>query len=727
MTEQEARQVLLLQAHEAESGRHWSADDRQWATRQAAAVVGEDATPERFVVARAALGLQRLLPRDASARRWLERRAWHPAWVWLGAVLAFVAGVAADRLGPPEHVSVLAPAVWAVVLWNLCVYLVSSWRFASGAGHGVGGQLGPWFARRGQGADLSASLLWGRHAAPLSMQRAALVLHTAAAALALGLVAGLYLRGLVLDYRAGWQSTFLDAPTVQALLDALLAPASLLTGIAVPDVAGLRVGPGVPAQATAAPWIHLYATTLVLWVVLPRLVLAAWSASRAAALSRRFPLALDTPYFQALHPLMRPGLSRVVRLLWVAPPTLAPLTLLGQAVPAVLAEPLTLLRSEEGDELQLVPTPEAQQVPPATPPLRWWQRWRAPAEAAAPQVDAVLLVSARPDVPGDAPGNAPHAAHPSAQPERLAALQRPVLVLRDEYAAVPPALPLRQLADGWLPDGQLMRALVQLLDGDTRLLRLAEAWTASRERLFDAGLDDIAQTLARVAAARVPVAQADAGLLGGSRAEAEAAREAARSALLASLDVELAAHRTRLLALLGRPALQGTDDARVPGAEVALRGRVAEGRAAVVGGLLSGAAAGFKADVLSGGLTMGAGALAGGLLGALGAAGAARGLNVLRGTDRSHVTWDEVAMQAITTALLQRWALLWIGRPADALQAEVAAAVEERRADLARAWSHRGDTSEAQQKTAAALRASLDEALLQALGQPAALGVEEAR
>jgi len=141
----------------------------------------------------------------------------------------------------------------------------------------------------------------------------------------------------------------------------------------------------------------------------------------------------------------------------------------------------------------------------------------------------------------------------------------------------------------------------------------------------------------------------------------------------------------------------------------------------VVGGLLSGAAAGLKADVLSGGLTMGAGALAGGLLGALGAAGAARGLNVLRGTDRSHVAWDEVAMQAIAIALLQRWAALLTGLPHDeASAALLAKAVEDRRAELARAWALRGASDEARQKTAAALRAPLAAALMQALGHPSA-------
>ena len=40
MTETEARQVVLLQAHETQGGRHWSDEDRRWATQQAAAVVG---------------------------------------------------------------------------------------------------------------------------------------------------------------------------------------------------------------------------------------------------------------------------------------------------------------------------------------------------------------------------------------------------------------------------------------------------------------------------------------------------------------------------------------------------------------------------------------------------------------------------------------------------------------------------------------------------------------
>jgi hypothetical protein len=71
------------------------------------------------------------------------------------------------------------------------------------------------------------------------------------------------------------------------------------TGIPVPDAAtlqALRVAPeALPSVGTsntsAAPWIHLYAAMLSLFVVLPRTLLAAGCAARAWHLSRHLPLA----------------------------------------------------------------------------------------------------------------------------------------------------------------------------------------------------------------------------------------------------------------------------------------------------------------------------------------------------------------------------------------------------------------------------------------------------
>ena len=417
MTEDQARQVLLLQAQESAGDTPtWQPADRSWATRQTVATVGEQATPETFVVARAALALQRLLPRDPAAQRWLGRRAWHPAWVALALLLGLMAGLAVDQLGPPQRVNLLAPAVWVLVAWNLLVYAALLLPLKL---QGVRGWLSRWALRGHE----HVAVAWARHAAPLTGARLALVLHAAAATLALGLVAGLYLRGLVLDYRAGWQSTFATADQVQTALRWLLAPASAITGIAVPDVAPLRVGPGADATASAAPWIHLLAATLLLAVVLPRSLLAWRAGVRATKLTQRFPLPLDTPYFEALHPLMRPGLPPTVRLLWLnlveatadGPPVRLFDTLIERDIHAVQ----TLLRSEEGDTLQLHPVPagvEGALVPAAAAP--WWQTWwpagatlKSPLARLRDDTDAVLLLTR--------PG--------AAEPAWLAALDRPAL------------------------------------------------------------------------------------------------------------------------------------------------------------------------------------------------------------------------------------------------------------------------------------------------------------
>ena len=65
--------------------------------------------------------------------------------------------------------------------------------------------------------------------------RAARVLHLAAALFAIGALAGLYVRGLVFEYRVGWESTFLDAPAVRDP-SLFLSPAAQLIGVPFPSV-----------------------------------------------------------------------------------------------------------------------------------------------------------------------------------------------------------------------------------------------------------------------------------------------------------------------------------------------------------------------------------------------------------------------------------------------------------------------------------------------------------
>jgi hypothetical protein len=133
---------------------------------------------------------------------------------------------------------------------------------------------------------------WLSWSLPLMNSRAARLFHLSAAALAAGLLAGMYWRALGAEYRAGWESTLLSANAVHALVHLMLWPASLLTGIALPDlprVEALRWGVGGSGE-NAGPWLHLYAATAILFIIGPRLILAAWDALRAARLKARFPV-----------------------------------------------------------------------------------------------------------------------------------------------------------------------------------------------------------------------------------------------------------------------------------------------------------------------------------------------------------------------------------------------------------------------------------------------------
>ncbi|RXZ68034.1 DUF2868 domain-containing protein, partial [Agromyces albus] len=140
---------------------------------------------------------------------------------------------------------------------------------------------------------------WARVAAPLYGARAARVLHLAAAATALGVIAGLYLRGLAFEYRASWESTFLGAEQVHALLAVTLAPGSWVTGIPVPDIAAIEAI-RAPASENAALWMHLMAATVAAVVIVPRLVLALVAGLVERRRAKRVVLPLDEPYYRRL-------------------------------------------------------------------------------------------------------------------------------------------------------------------------------------------------------------------------------------------------------------------------------------------------------------------------------------------------------------------------------------------------------------------------------------------
>ena len=374
MNEAAAREVTLLQAFETVQppSASWSDDDRAWANRVALEAAGTAAAPEDFIAQRARHALQRLVPRERAAARWLAQPLWRASAVAGLAVIAFVLGLLADSIGTGQRINLLAPPLWAVLAWNAVVYLALAASAVVGVVHSLGRGIargpgrgatvetdggtaraaehgsghrtergGDPLARTpatagpvkralhalagaaasapgggpGSAAWLRYATLWAGRSAAIASARTGVAFHAAAAALALGLIAGLYARGVVLDYRAAWQSTFLSVPAAHALVTGGLTPAATLSGIALPDAAGfaaLRAASSdTAAGAPAAPWLHLFALTLALFVVLPRTVLALAGALRAQWLARRIVLPLADDYYARLVRLQRGGAAEV--------------------------------------------------------------------------------------------------------------------------------------------------------------------------------------------------------------------------------------------------------------------------------------------------------------------------------------------------------------------------------------------------------------------------------
>ena len=377
MNEDSARAVTLLQAFETAqpAPASWSDDDKRWATRLAI----QDATTgaEAFLARRADHAMQRLGAREPAAAAWLARRFWRWSWLAWSALAGLIAGLLADSIGSSQRINLLAPPLWGVLAWNAVVYLLLLGHALAALarrrpGPGAIGRVvrlvravkraladreprWPSASSSETAGDAAAWRgyidLWSRRSAALYAARAATLLHVAAAALALGLIGGMYLRGLVLDYRAAWESTFIGAGAAHAALAVVLAPAVALSDIALPDAAAfesLRVAHGsVDAGVSAAPWIHLLALTLLLFVVLPRSLLAMVGALRARWFAQRMPMPLGDPYFQQLARRHSGDIARVVVVPYASTPS-APAAL---GLQALLVQALG-----DGLQLRILPT-----------------------------------------------------------------------------------------------------------------------------------------------------------------------------------------------------------------------------------------------------------------------------------------------------------------------------------------------------------------------------------
>ncbi|MCU0805746.1 MAG: DUF3482 domain-containing protein [Burkholderiales bacterium] len=385
-----------------------------------------------------------------------------------------------------------------------------------------------------------------------------------------------------------------------------------------------------------------------------------------------------------------------------------------------LAEPHTMIESAEGDVLRLWDTPGfgdsarlAKRLAQSGNPIGWfltevWDRWRdrpfwSSQQALKPEMQILEWFGKPAIVLLNQAGEPRPRAEEQAEEERWASH-----VAR--YAFVRDVLTLDAFARAWVQEFVLLRAVAKALPEPKRaaFARLSAAWQGKRMSEFETSMAALAEQLARAACGRealdetgVKAALREVGAALGIGRNGEAtAKDRAMQRLAERLDADIRGTTDRLIAangLEGRAAAEVL--ARMAG-DYAVRERMSEGKAAVVGGLVSGALSGLAADVAAGGLTFGAGMLTGGLLGALGAAGLARGYNLVRGAKETTVCWsDEFLDGLFSSALLRYLAVAHYGRGRGEWAAaeyppfwreEVAKVVESRRGALAAIWSERG-------------------------------------
>jgi hypothetical protein len=324
MNERLARDVVLVRAIENSDTGHvvLSEDDRMYASRSArelaqwqAADSKSDVTFEHFLQQRSEQIIKRLGERTPAIKPLLRGTG---AGSWLAAglpLLALILGATLDRIADPHRVDLLSAPLLGIVGWNLIVYLcMLVWALMPGKKTGWAGagilrrfSVGRAQLPRKLPAALATGLSrfineWTELSGKLARARLSRTVHLSAAAFALGAIVSLYARGLTSQYGAGWESTFLGAAQVHQILSVVFAPALFvfpLQGFTLADVEALRFT-GATVAGSGARWVHLYAATLLLLVVLPRALLAIGYQLRATALRRNFPLDIEQPYFRKL-------------------------------------------------------------------------------------------------------------------------------------------------------------------------------------------------------------------------------------------------------------------------------------------------------------------------------------------------------------------------------------------------------------------------------------------
>ncbi|MEM6278588.1 MAG: DUF2868 domain-containing protein [Verrucomicrobiota bacterium] len=329
MKMEDTRKILALQAIEQsdESRVVLAESDYREASDTAGAPLPKEVTPDEehdFLSKRSDFLLIRTTSRFPQLSQWANKPASrHRLGIFAVALFLFavVLGFLTNELGPEKRINILSFPLLGILLWSLCIYVREFFLLLrKRALSGEGGKTALFLdflqppspdvrspespeEKVLEGARTIFQKRWQTLHAPPLAARVKSILHTTAFLLAASAILGMYLQGLANEYRAVWESTFFsDSSQLRPFLQIVLGPASLITGQPLPSSEELaaihwQAGLSEVAGENAARWIHWYAITLGIFVLLPRTLLALFWKSRARRMEENLPYRKTSPHY----------------------------------------------------------------------------------------------------------------------------------------------------------------------------------------------------------------------------------------------------------------------------------------------------------------------------------------------------------------------------------------------------------------------------------------------
>ncbi|MFC5458211.1 DUF3482 domain-containing protein [Massilia niabensis] len=307
--------------------------------------------------------------------------------------------------------------------------------------------------------------------------------------------------------------------------------------------------------------------------------------------------------------------------------------------------------------------------------------------AAKDEADVVLYLVNSSEAPGDA-GYLP------AEMNILEWLGKPVVVLLNQmgpprpgaaegaeqqewkghlarFPVVREVLALDAFARCWVHEHVFYEAVAPLIDPAKQpgYARLRTAWEANNRQRYASALRMTAEQVAAAARDSEPVPGEARGMFRSALAavglgkDEQKRQEAAMAALVERLNGEINKTTMRMLSLHKIDPGQATTINMRVRENFAVKAPIDKAQAGLIGAVVSGAATGLSADLAAGGLTMGAGALLGAIVGGLTMAGAAWGFNQGFDRDKPTVQFADAFLQTLLVgAVLRYLAVAHFGR-----------------------------------------------------------------